>query len=119
MRKLLQFAILAILAGAPLMRAQALRGAPGGMPKGIPKNGIAKKGPRLPGPTGAVERLLAMPPEQREQVLEKLPPPQQEALRKRFEQFDKRPPEERARLLKQWKQFESLSPETRELRSTK
>jgi hypothetical protein len=66
-------------------------------------------------PNGNVERLLAMPPEQRDRVLEKLPQNQQNALRKRFEQFDQRPPEERARLLEMWKHLESLSPEKREL----
>jgi len=64
---------------------------------------------------GPVERMLAMTPEQRERVLEKLPPGKQAELRKRFEQFDKRPPEERQRLLRQWKYMESLSPEKREL----
>ena len=86
---------------------------PGG-PKNIPKGEAMKKGGgnpnRLPAPSGQVERLLAMPPEQRERVLEKLPLAQQDKLRKRFEQFDKRPPEERARLINQWKRMESLPP---------
>jgi len=79
---------------------------------------MPKKAPgsnRLNAPNGAVERLLAMPPEQRERVLEKLPPAQQENLRRRFEQFDRRPPEERARLLNQWRRLESLPPEKRQL----
>jgi len=56
-----------------------------------------------------------MTPEQRERVLEKLPLRRQEALRKRFEQFDRRPAAERARLLHLWKQMESLPEEKREL----
>jgi hypothetical protein len=92
----------------------APNGNPGGAPK-LPRNGEPKKnGPRINAPNGNVERLLAMPPEQRDRVLEKLPQAQQNALRKRFEQFDKRPPEERARLLEMWKHLESLSPEKRE-----
>src|SRR6516165_5704778 len=43
-----------------------------------PKGGA---GPRLGNPGNPVERLMAMPPEKREQVLEKLPPQQQANLR--------------------------------------
>jgi len=114
--------VLALFAAGSLsLQAQALRPAPNGsapkagMPKGGPPKGTPKGGPRLTAPNGAIERLLAMPPEQRERVLEKLPAAQQQALRRRFEQFDKRPPEERARLLEMWKQMESLPPERREL----
>ena len=93
------------------------KAAPGGR-RGVAKGEIPKKAPgpnRLNAPNGAVERLLAMPPEQRDRVLEKLPPAQQENLRRRFEQFDRRPPEERARLLNQWKRLQSLPPEKREV----
>ena len=60
-----------------------------------PKNGGA---PRLGNPGNPVERLMAMPPEKREQVLEKLPPQQQANLRQRLERYDQLPPAERARL---------------------
>lgn len=99
----------------------ALRGGPKGLPKGAGFNGgpMLKgdpgRGPRLNAPAGNIERLLAMPSEQRERVLEKLPPAQQENLRRRFEQFDQRPPAEKARLLEMWKHFETLSPEKRDL----
>jgi Protein of unknown function (DUF3106) len=90
------------------------KAAPGSAAK-LPRNGAEmKSGPRINAPNENVERLLAMPPEQRERVLEKLPAARQNALRKRFEQFDKRPPEERARLLEMWKHLETLSPEKRE-----
>ena len=46
---------------------------------------------RLSNPGNPVERLMAMPPEKREQVLEKLPPQQQANLRQRLERFDKLP----------------------------
>jgi hypothetical protein len=93
--------------------AEALR--PGGVPKMGRKAEDLKKGPRIGMPNGNVERLLAMPPEQRDRVLEKLPAAQQNNLRRRFEQFDRRPPEERARLLEMWKHLESLPPERREV----
>ena len=60
-----------------------------------PKGGA---GARLGNPGNPVERLMAMPPEKREQVLEKLPPQQQANLRQRLERFDKLPAAERARL---------------------
>jgi len=92
-------------------------GAPRMPPPRTPRNlqDAKKAAPRLNAPNGNVERLLAMPPEQRDRILEKLPPQQQKNLRQRFEQFDKRPPEERARLIEMWKHFESLPPEKQNL----
>jgi hypothetical protein len=130
MRIWFQFGVL-VLAGGSLAIAQKTEaarptppprnggGAPKGMPKGFPKG---EMGQRLPAPKkmnmpnpGPVERLLAMPPEQRERVLEKLPSSEQQRLRRRFEQFDQRPPEERTRLLNQWRQLAALSTEKREI----
>ena len=67
--------------------------------------------PRLGNPGNPVERLMAMPPERREQVLERLPPQQQANLRQRLDRFDKLPAAERARLNQMWSTFNSLSPE--------
>jgi hypothetical protein len=118
-----QIAVALTVAGAAALSSQPLhpaakRGAPRSAPaKNMPKPAIPPKAGagRLSAPNGAVERLLAMSPEQRERVLEKLPPSQQDKLRKRFEQFDARPPEEKARLLGMWKKLESMPPEKREL----
>ena len=84
--------------------------------KGLKKNEAFKKGPG-PGKIAPenFERMLAMPSEQRERLLEKLPPGQQNNLRKRFAQFDSLPPEEKARRLEMWRRLESLSPEKREV----
>ena len=87
-----------------------LRPAAKGLPKGLPKKGMPGG---QPSGNANVERLLAMPPEQRDRVLEKLPTKQQENLRRRFDQFDKLPPEERARRIEMWKRFESLPAEKR------
>jgi hypothetical protein len=65
----------------------------------------------LGNPGNPVERLMAMPPEKREQVLEKLPPQQQANLRQRLDRFDKLPAAERARLNQMWNTFNSLPPE--------
>lgn len=88
---------------------------PGAAPKSpaarspeAPKAGGA---PKLANPGNPVERLMAMPPEKREQVLEKLPPQQQANLRQRLDRFDKLPAAERARLNQMWSTFNSLSPE--------
>jgi hypothetical protein len=77
-------------------------------PRAVPKAGGA---PRLGNPGNPVERLMAMPPEKREQVLEKLPPQQQANLRQRLDRFDKLPAAERARLNQMWSTFNSLPPE--------
>jgi|GEM_PF-1643566 hypothetical protein len=73
-----------------------------------PKGGGA---PRLGAPGNPVERLMAMPPEQRERVLEKLPASQQANLRQRLDRFDKLPPEERERLNQMFSTFHNLPPE--------
>jgi Protein of unknown function (DUF3106) len=73
-----------------------------------PKAGGA---PRLGAPGNPVERLMAMPPEKREQILERLPPQQQANLRQRLDRFDKLPAAERARLNQMWNTFNSLPPE--------
>jgi hypothetical protein len=81
---------------------------PAGKNPAAPKAGGA---PRLGNPGNPVERLMAMPPEKREQVLERLPPQQQANLRQRLDRYDKLPPAERARLNQMWNTFNSLPPE--------
>jgi len=73
--------------------------------------GAPKPGPRLGAPGNPVERLMAMQPEQRERVLEKLPPKQQANLRERLDRFDKLPAAERQRLNRLWATFNALPPE--------
>lgn len=84
---------------APAAKAPAVKNAP--------PSGAA----RLTPPGNPVERLMAMPPEKRERVLEKLSPQQQANLRKRLDNFDKLPAAERARLNQMWSTFNSLPPE--------
>src|SRR5260370_358029 len=57
---------------------------------GTTKNPQAPKGAgaqRLANPGNPVERLMAMPPEKREQILERLPPQQQANLAQRLARF--------------------------------
>jgi len=61
----------------------------------MPKAG----GGRILNPGNPVLRMMAMPPERREQMLERLPPQQQARLRQALENFDRLPPAERSRQL--------------------
>jgi hypothetical protein len=101
---------------APRPRAEAAK--PNNPKPNIPKaNGQFKNdGPRLPNPLGnPVQRLMAMPPEQRERVLEKYPPQQQANLRQRLDEFDKLAPSEKARRLQLLQSFSSLAPEKQQI----
>ena len=81
--------------------------------KGAGRRGAA--GNRLPRPLGnPVQRLMAMTPEQRERVLEKLPARQQANIRQRLENFDKLPPAEKTRRLQLFQEFSNLPPEKQE-----
>jgi hypothetical protein len=74
---------------------------------GIPKAG----GGRILNPGNPVLRMMAMPPERREQMLERLPPQQQVRLRQALENFDKLPPAERSRQLGILNMYANLPPE--------
>ena len=82
--------------------AQAPRAA-----SGIPKAG----GGRILNPGNPVLRMMAMPPERREQMLERLPPQQQVRLRQALDNFDKLPPAERSRQLGILNMYANLPPE--------
>ena len=72
--------------------------------------------PRLSNPlANPVQRMMAMTPEQRERVLEKLPPQRQADIRQRLENFDKLPASEKARRLQLFQKFSSLPPEKQEI----
>jgi hypothetical protein len=86
-------------------------GAAGKSPVGKNPAPKAGGGTRVGNPGNPVERLMAMPPEKREQVLERLPPQQQANLRQRLDRYDKLPAEERARLNRMWNTFNGLPPE--------
>ncbi|HTS67057.1 MAG TPA: DUF3106 domain-containing protein [Candidatus Acidoferrales bacterium] len=81
--------------------------------KGMPKAAGANPGggPRLSNPMNQFERLIAMPPDKRDQVLEKLPPAQQTRLRERLDQFDKLPPQQKALRLELANRYFALPPE--------
>ena len=75
-------------------------------------NGIPKAGAgRILNPGNPVLGMMAMPPERRERMLEKLPPQQQARLRQALENFDKLPPAERSRQLGILNMYANLPPQ--------
>jgi hypothetical protein len=79
-----------------------------------PKGGTPKaqaKDARLVNPTNVVTRMYRMTPEQREQILEKLPPVQQENFRKQLTWFDGLPKEQQDIQLRRIDRYEQLPPE--------
>src|SRR5438552_18450288 len=84
----------------------------GGVPKaGVPKG--AQKGPagRISNPSSPAAHLYRATPEQRDRVLEKLPFPMQQRLRKELEQFDQLPKEQQEMMIRRTERFDVLSPE--------
>jgi hypothetical protein len=94
------------LKAPPMPPPKAMNKAPG-FPKTPQKQGAA----RVPNPAHQFERLLSMTPDQRERVIEKLPPQQQERLRARLDQFDKLPPAQKAWRLELANRYFALPPE--------
>jgi hypothetical protein len=98
-------------AAAPPPRAALAH--PNAAPKGaLQGNGIPKAGAgRILNPGNPVLGMMAMPPERRERMLEKLPPQQQARLRQALENFDRLPPAERSRQLGILNMYANLPPE--------
>ena len=99
-------------APAPPPRAESAR--PNAPPRSALKqgNGIPKAGGgRILNPGNPVLRMMAMPPERREQMLERLPPQQQVRLRQALDNFDNLPPAERSRQLGILNMYANLAPE--------
>ncbi len=91
------------------------RGSKGGLPA-RPYAGNPGGARRIPNPgANPVQRMMTMSPEQRERVLEKLPPAQQANIRQRLENFDKLPPAEKNRQLQMLNAYNSLPAEKQEL----
>ena len=115
MRRAFQIGVFLALAVVPAPADQAQSVAPGGPARknGVPKKALPKAGPPLRNPMSPAARLYQATPEQRERVLEKLPPRQQELLRRQLEAFDSLPEDERRLRIQQAERFERLTPEQR------
>jgi Protein of unknown function (DUF3106) len=97
----------------PVPAPRAAAAHPNAPPKGaLQRNGIPKAGGgRILNPGNPVLRMMAMPPERREQMLERLPPQQQVRLRQALESFDKLPPAERSRQFGILNMYANLPPD--------
>jgi len=106
-----QFAAVLLLALAPVLAA----------PNSTPPDTDSgeKPAPRLLNPGNVLERLLRMTPEQRERMIERLPPARQAIVRQRLQQFlqrfDSLPKAEQERRLRLGDIFASLPPERQNL----
>ena len=67
----------------------------------------------LAGPT-ILDRLEAMSPEQRQRLLEKLPPERRQRLEARLKAYESLPQDQRDRLRRQFDTFRALTPEQKE-----
>jgi Protein of unknown function (DUF3106) len=76
-------------------------------PQPPPKAGMPRA---LAGPN-VLDRLEQMSPQERQRVLDRLPPERRRRLEERLEAYDRLPPEERERLRRQYERFNSLTPE--------
>ncbi len=94
-------ALLVILPGSPLMARPQDDVAPQDVQRRFP--------PRSP--IDQLDRLMRMPPEQREQILSKLPPARRFNLERRLEQYSRLSPEQRELLRAQYNWFHNLPPE--------
>src|SRR5689334_20273468 len=107
MKLALQIGLMLSLAAANGLCDQGGTPRPGFVrPNAAPRQPLPKAGPPLANPISPVVRLYQATPEQRERALEKLPPRQQEQLRKELERFDNLPDEQKQRRIEQAERFE-------------
>ncbi len=112
-RKLVFSSVLALAAAGTVFGAQ---GAPAGS---VPRTPAARipvnPGPpaRLVNPASPAARLMLATPAQRQRALEKLPPEQQERIRKQLEWFDALPKAQQDLQIRRLQLFASLPPEKR------
>ena len=80
---------------------------------GFPKADLPKASQKggMNNPNNLAQRLFQMPLEERERVLEKLPPRQQERLRENLEKLDRLPPAQKEFITRQFQSLQSLPPE--------
>jgi hypothetical protein len=84
---------------------------PASQPAANNTGGVPKGAAKMANPDNPLDRLLKMPPEQRELAIEKLPPQQQANIRKRLENFDSKPQAEKDRELQKLNELWSLPPD--------
>ena len=93
--------VLALLAGLPL----------GAQPRRVP----GPLHPRVSRGGNPFERLNKMTPEQRQRMLDRLPPDRRAKAQERLDRFERMSPEERERLAGQYETFQRLTPQQQEV----
>ena len=88
---------------------------PKGSPKAAaaPKGGAPKMGPRPTNPASQAAKLYSLSPEERERMLEKFPPKQQEGIRNNLKWFDGLPKEQQQAVMGRAERFAALTPQER------
>jgi hypothetical protein len=79
----------------------------------LPAMLVCAQGRRHPGPPSylAIERLNRMPEQERQKLLDKLPPKRREMMERRLARYNQMPARGRERLKQEFDQFEGLPPE--------
>ncbi len=80
---------------------------------GAPKGGAPKMGPRLNNPASLAARLYQLSPAEREQVLEKVPPQQQQRIREQLRYFDSLPKDQQQMMVERAERFAAMTPPQR------
>lgn len=75
--------------------------------------GNPKMGPALVNPSAPAVRLYQASPQDRDRVIERMPPAQQARMRKQLEYYDSLPPGQQAIMLQRVQKFDALTPEKR------
>lgn len=79
-----------------------------------PHGGKPGAGKPLPLPDTPVQKLLSMPPGERQRFLEQLPPERRARIEDRLRQFNALPPEQQQRLTERFQMFRNLPPAQQE-----
>jgi hypothetical protein len=102
-------------APAAAAKVPAAKGQPGKGGVGV-KNGLKGAPPVFrPVPNAQIQRFLRLTPQEREIAIDKMPVPNQEAIRKRLAVFDALPAEERERQLKLYDSVSKLPKDKQDL----
>jgi hypothetical protein len=105
MKKWFLIAVMALMALPQVLPAQ-----PGG-----PGGGRGPGPRRLMNPTSVAARLMLATPDQRQQILQKLPPGRREQLQRQLQWFDSLSKDEQAIQIRRIERFANLPAENREL----
>lgn len=111
MKLLCNIALAVLLAGA--LFGQMPKGPGLGGPGGRHPMGGGPRPGKRPGPS-AIEKFNSLPPDQREQMLGKMPPERRKLFEERIDRYNQMSPGEKKQLQDQFDRFRKLPPEQQE-----